>query len=323
MSNKLAARHKSSLTLKSPIKKSIRSRKKYSDDRNEEDHAGGFRMTMYPTIFCLVFFFHWIVLCPLIWALLYRTQFSEDWPSSWPYLYWIVALLVWVAVMLALVVLWRARKKRHEDDLLNPKVVENSSPSYNTNVEAVQPEVTQLGLSSWKDDRDDGSSIERAKEETRRERRKKLAPLVIHQSMTGLERTENSGDVSIETAIARDRDSLKSYLKLVTVQTPFTPGSPAPDDRASSDIPMSPRELFFIDLIREAERSADKVGSRNSRFFDETKTEEKREAHYFIADVETPVNERTEIFIEIEPTTAKPRLTLESVSNESAEPTEN
>lgn len=105
-------------------------------------------------------------------------------------------------------------------------------------------------------------------------RKKDLSPLVIHKQMSG-ENIENTGVVHVEKDennqldVANDyveKSPLQDYLKLVTV-------TPSEDEVKSPKTPMSPRELFFIDLIREAEKAenAKKSLKRKTHFFpDET-----------------------------------------------------
>lgn len=132
-----------------------------------------------------------------------------------------------------------------------------------------------------------------------------------------------------------EKSPLQDYLKLVTV-------SPTEEEEVKSPkTPMSPRELFFIDLIREAERAesarslktkthffpseatesdtAETVKSikdgknvehrtsikdlgeaEDKKDWEANKSRSKRESSYFIADVESPTSEKTEIFLQID-----------------------
>lgn len=173
--------------------------------------------------------------------------------------------------------------------------------------------------------------------------KKDLPPLVIHKQISG-ENIEDIGVVHVEkdeTAhldIASnyvEKSPLQDYLKLVTVLSP--------DETKSPKTPMSPRELFFIDLIREAEKAENvKLLETKVHFFSSETTEDnmknmentkeekntkdaknekdkinelKCESSYFIADVDSPVSEKTEVFLQIDSCVEeleKPVLILQS-----------
>lgn len=93
-----------------------------------------------------------------------------------------------------------------------------------------------------------------SKKNDRENFRKDLPPLVIHKQISG-ENIDTAGVVCFEEdektrlSIASshaEKSPLQDYLKLVT---------PSKDEvKSPKSSPMSPRELFFIDLIREADR---------------------------------------------------------------------
>lgn len=195
---------------------------------------------------------------------------------------------------------------------------------------------------------------------------KDLPPLVIHRRMSGND-VENAGIVKMEdkssegdtteveteemgSKISVDRNFIKDYLKLVTV----TPSEDEPDTIKSSEPPLSPRELFFIDLIREAEKAESNKANnkRNSvegkHFFPkdfshkeytgkdnkvgdakdvqnaptekvdpkEEENEAEREASYFIANIESPLSEKSEVFLEINPEAELQKEWTLNLSNE-------
>ncbi|EFN63495.1 Mediator of RNA polymerase II transcription subunit 16 [Camponotus floridanus] len=104
--------------------------------------------------------------------------------------------------------------------------------------------------------------------------KKDLPPLVIHKQISG-EDIENIGvvvekDEEAHLDIASnyvEKSPLQDYLKLVTVLSP--------DEVKSPETPMSPRELFFIDLIREAEKAENaKSLETKPHFFSSETTED-------------------------------------------------
>lgn len=196
-----------------------------------------------------------------------------------------------------------------------------------------------------------------SKRSDRENLRNDLPPLVIHKQISGESIEDTAGVVCVEedekTRIASDyaeKSPLQDYLKLVTV-------SPSEDEVKSPKMPMLPRELFFIDLIREAERVESARSSKRIHFFPSEATEndnsetvrstkngkdtenvmlstkgvedEKKDANkliskyessYFVADVESPTSEKTEVFLQIdsnegeetESIAEKPTLILQS-----------
>lgn len=194
-----------------------------------------------------------------------------------------------------------------------------------------------------------------SKRSDRENLRNDLPPLVIHKQISGEDIEDTAGVVRVEedekTRVASDyaeKSPLQDYLKLVTV-------SPSEDEVRSPETPMSPRELFFIDLIREAERAerspkrihffpSEATESDNSETVrstkdgrdtegvthstkdvegekkDASKLMSERESSYFVADVESPTSERTEVFLRIgsnegeetESIAEKPTLILQS-----------
>jgi len=188
-----------------------------------------------------------------------------------------------------------------------------------------------LGTKKWNDFHESESKINR--ENLKRD----LPSLVIHKQISGENIEDTDGVVCVEEnektrlSIASDyaqKSPLQDYLKLVTV-------SPSEDEVKSPKTPMSPRDLFFIDLIREAERVERSLKTRTHFFPSETaksaktmksitngtehrkdikdmkdenvkdkkdnKLRSKRESNYFIADVESPTSEKTEVFLQINP----------------------
>ncbi|KAG5318992.1 MED16 polymerase, partial [Pseudoatta argentina] len=119
-----------------------------------------------------------------------------------------------------------------------------------------------LGTKKWNDSHKSESKIEREN------LRKDLPPLVIHKQISGENIEDTDGVVCVEEnektrlSIASDyaqKSPLQDYLKLVTV-------SLSEDEVKSSKTPMSPRDLFFIDLIREAERVERSLNTRTHFF---------------------------------------------------------
>ncbi|XP_035723829.1 probable ATP-dependent helicase PF08_0048 [Vespa mandarinia] len=359
MTNKLAFKHKNSMALNE--KKMI---SQESGSKSSHLYSKPFRIPIFLIITCCIFLGYWFIMCPLIWALLSHSSFiTHAWPKFWSIIFWIVALIIWIFIMIFLISIWKCIKDKH-----NINVKKRSYGSDSTNYpsqslgEDIQPMIAKdksndktsidFDLSSKDYDK---KSINNSKAtdntiQKHSKRKRDLPPLVIHRKMSKND-IENVNIVTTEKSQKKDdeelqiediqetnvnRNSIKNYLKLVTV-------TPSEENKniTSPKTPMSPRDLFFIDLIREAEKAeknkesekedlskrrwflpehtipsilnsidsktnnSDNKNSKKDDSDKDNKDDEKqveRELNYFIADIESPKNEKTEIFIEINKT---------------------
>ncbi|XP_026824554.1 uncharacterized protein LOC113561729 [Ooceraea biroi] len=352
MATKLAIRHKDSLVLKeNKLLRNCETRKQ--SKLKQYEHLS------LPWLILGIFLAYWLILCPLTWAACYVSTLTTHWPSYWPSFFWTVAFLTWIIITCGLMIFWRYLQVKQNDEINviskygSDNVAERPTSTHQMTVsieDAKSPETKRTNDIS---DRIDRENL----------RRKDLPPLLIHKRMSG-EEIEDTGVVHVEkeneTAelnVASDyveKSPLQNYLKLVTV-------SPSEDEikmPMSPKTPMSPRELFFIDLIREAEKAEnahslktkgrffpseamekdttrnvqdrknerdaeaeDKEDVNNERNEETNNGEEsKQESCYFIADVDSRVCEKTQVFLQIEPSVSEQvDLIVEIPSNESNE----
>lgn len=331
MTTKLAIKHKDSLVLKENKllqEKKCQSYKKFNLKKCE--HLSFSWSTL------SVFLVYWFILCPLIWAICDVSK--TYWLSYWPFLFWVVAFLIWIIIMYALVIFWKRRFQARLDpevNLMTPKYGSDYVDKLSNFHQMSSEDINFLETKKTND-----LSDQKIKNDPGNFRRKDLLPLVIHKQMSN----ENIDDTEImhiekdedgQLDVASDyveRNSLQDYLKLVTVSLPE-------NEAKLPKSPMSPRELFFIDLIREAEKaeSAKSLEKKVYFFPNETtqnyieneqeiknrtdmtngkdievkdakneknenmsRNESKCESSYFIADVENAVSERTEVFLQID-----------------------
>lgn len=256
--------------MKSPIKSDF-VKKKYCEEvqENRKDYTRPLKILSF--IVYGVFFIFWIIVCPLTWALLNQSPSSEQWPHYWPYILWTVAFIIWLIITSILIFFWRRQKIRkvacHQTESLKSIL----TPKYVINVKEKQPEIMNMTQMTLNNDQEPVELRRNLKEE-----RSRLPPLIIHPNITG----QNENKINVSTSedkgnldtpglanssrISREigQSSIKEYLKIVTVETP----SPAKDSPKS---PLSPRELFFIDLIREADKKEPNIQTqfRKSYFF--------------------------------------------------------
>ncbi|KAL0100942.1 hypothetical protein PUN28_019374 [Cardiocondyla obscurior] len=286
------------------------------------------------TTFC-VFLVYWIIICPLIWAVCYIFAY---WPSYWSFIFWIIAFLIWIAIMCGLIIVWRRFQ-------VNQSLEINTNSKYGSG-NAREPLCVYQTSSMNTDSLDTKKRNDtECKKSDRQNRGKDLPPLVIHKQLSGKNIEDIAGMVRIEQdettrfSIASNYDEnnpLQEFLQLVTV-------SPSEENEKPLKTPMSPRELFFIDLIREAEKAESArplqihflasettdntettknvkdekdlenlkhrksakdmhflEDGENKKSREENKLKAKRESNYFIADVESLTSEKTEIFLQID-----------------------
>lgn len=200
--------------------------------------------------------------------------------------------------MCVLIILWRrfltkqsleinAISKYGSDNVMRP-----------LSVQQISPENAEFLELKKRNDFHDSQSKKSERENLKRD----LPPLVIHKQISGENIDGATGVVRVEEdektrlSIASDyteKNPLQDYLKLVAV-------SPS-EEVKSLKSPMSPRELFFIDLIREADRveSARSLKTRSYFFTREaTQNDVKRRTHFFPSEVtENDIKTRTHFFL--------------------------
>lgn len=343
MSEKLAAKHKNSLVAK---KNKLLPE---SESKNCWSNSRSYRLAIFCILTCCIFVTYWIILTPLLLNVFVEHHSENtDRSSAWLFvLYWLIAFVVWLFIMLCLVLIWRCSNTKHYD---NEKL-----QSYGTNCSSISESLIskkfdRSKIAKLQDIKKDGSLNDptifydkpntNISDEVRRNKMKKhkdLPPLVIHRrnSGNGIERVgtvnvegidDESNEDKVELKSGDDhwktgRESMKEYLKLVTV----TPQDEL--DTKTPKGPLSPRELFFIDLIKEAEKAEQSKGKipegrEGKQFFPNdfcptkkdgknVSNEEERseipvtnkepEATYFIANIESPKSEKAEVYLEIDP----------------------
>lgn len=341
MSSKLALKHKDSLALKE---------NKLKHGEKQEVYKMKYRYLSLPCFTLSVFLVYWLIICPIIFAVCFFL-FSSPYE---PFIFWIISFLIWFIIMGLILICWRRSQVKQTSEI---SVISKygsdrvGKPLGILQTSSEDAESLETKIDSERDPESDHKNDRKSKKE--------LLPLVIHKRMSG-ENIEDTAVVHVEqdgetrSDVASDyvaKNPLQDYLQLVTI-------SPTKDEEAKSlKTPMSPRDLFFIDLIRGAEE-AEKANSSKSRtyFFpnetsendtkknaeerkkdtedrkdvkDEDSRDEKdrtSESSYFIANVDTPVSEKTEVFLHIDPGVGadpkeviveKPVLLLQSNENTS------
>nr|XP_012144946.1 PREDICTED: uncharacterized protein LOC105662994 [Megachile rotundata] len=312
MSEKLAAKHTNSLALtKHKLLQQESGTKSYCCPCTRPH-----KLALFCIVSCCIFLLYWIVITPLLISHP-DVLGPKPWSNVWFIAYWIGAFLIWLFIMVCLVLLWRCYGPKHSEDVKLQKYGTNGTPksvSFNEDVKLdIKQEDGRLSSESTVEKKD----ISNDKVKKHRD----LPPLVIHRRNLGNDAEcagsvnieEDDGDVQSKRGSQKEqRESMKSYLKLVTV-------TPQDETDKTPKALLSPRELFFIDLIREAEKAEQNKGANVERkhFFPndflekerdaisrekaEPSTSEQREATYFIADVESPRSEKAEVYLEIQP----------------------
>jgi len=349
MATKLAIKHKNSLVLRKDML--------LHEDKYETRERSKLKKCWHLSLPCLmlsIFSAYWFVLCPLIWAACYVSR--TNWPSFWSSSFWIVAFLIWIMIICGLIISWRYLQVEQNDEIKVMSKYDFDNVAKKTPISTHQT-TASIEKSPGTDSINDISDriVLGSKNDQGKSRRRDLPPLVIHKRMSGeeiedtgivrVEKDEKKAQLNVSSDYVR-KSPLQDYLRVVTV-------SPSEDEIKSPNVatPMSPRELFFIDLIREAEKAESAQSLKIKRCFfpkeetengmgiikdvksqgNESDTKDKKdiknernketingmsgkesclenneevskdESCYFIADVENPINKKTEVFLQVDP----------------------
>ncbi|XP_043527415.1 uncharacterized protein LOC122537863 [Frieseomelitta varia] len=338
MSEKLAADHTNSIALK---KHKLLLNK--NDPRNCYSYSKAYRLAILFIVICCIFLIYWIILAPLLISAFtaHHSGKTESWSVGWLVLYWFIAFFIWLFIMLCFLLIWKCYEiKRNNDvqlqsygtnDSLKSRILINTKLDHS---QVIKLKDTKYGtaLNDSVSDKEKSSANLNESQHNKTRKHKDLPPLVIHRRNSG-KNVEHVGTVNIEKNVDKDdkdedilksgndilknqRESVTDYLKLVTI---------TPQDELDTGSPkgsLSPRELFFIDLIREAEK-AERNRERNSlkteenQFFpsnfsqirkdrkeeqklNDVLTNKEQKVTYFIADIKSLKKEKSEVYLKIE-----------------------
>ncbi|XP_017882299.1 uncharacterized protein LOC108626234 [Ceratina calcarata] len=343
MTEKLAVKHTNSLALKNH-----KLLMKERDSKNSYSYSKLYRSAIFCAVTCCIFLIYWFILTPLLIGTLsaHNSHKSDHASVRLLVLYWFIAFLIWLFIMLCLFLSWKCMGTKREDNATSRSYGTNDSQQLTSLIDAKRQVSLFPKLINNKSD----TIVSDESRENKNKKHKDLPPLVIHRRNSGndianVDENIDEVDENLDSEKSRNDDEkpdVKDYLKLVTV----TPQDELETESAKG--PLSPRELFFIDLIREAEK-AERSGARNHQEtekkpflpsdFASTKendiNEEKKsiEATFFIADVESPkspMSVKSEVFLNIDPCPEpikewsvnldeeKPGLSLDNASTDEA-----
>lgn len=164
-----------------------------------------FRCLILPIFGVFLFILFWFILCPLLFV--YLLQLKPKWPKIWQFIYWLLALIVFVILLLLLVYLWRRRSK-HKNEILGRKE-------------------SDFLLNNIKN-----------------ECKKNSCSVTLYT----IQKSQEPAERSPPTEKIRNRPSNLSISQVTTVEL-----------HNSTSSPLSPRELFFWDLIQSANKSSNSV----------------------------------------------------------------
>lgn len=340
MNDKFAVKHTNSISLKKQ-----KLLLKESESNNCFSYSP-YKLTIFCIVSCCIFFIYWFVLTPLLINTL--VNYHSNKIEIWLVLYWLIAFLIWLFIMLCLIIIWKCVEIKSNNKIklqsygtnstLKSGSLINTKFDYSQNAKLKDKPLNDLIIDKNKISHDK-LNINNSDEcqYNKLKRYRDLPPLVIHRRNSGND-IEHTGIVNVKKNInesinennedeyllksgnnylKKQKESIKDYLKLVTV---------TPQDESDTKIPkesLSPRELFFIDLIREAEkaernRENNPQETEKKHFFsddfsptekdvnknlkEEKKLIENLTDHktYFIADIKSPKSEKTEVFLKIE-----------------------
>ncbi|XP_023290037.1 uncharacterized protein LOC111674334 [Orussus abietinus] len=230
MTNNLARKHKSSLTL---VKNPPTTNDCGSSSEVEQD-SRNFHLSLFLSISCLMFLLYWIVLCPLLWACLQNGLAPRSWPRFWPFAFWFVALLVWLLIMSLFVALWKylIRRKQSRELEIDKRIPQDWTPL-----------LSHKSMS-------------------------KKENLQSKEKLTGQTESTNDEEIRKKTSMETELNEgcEKDDLQLVRIATPCSSEAASEEsentkmlsedpeqERMSPVTPLSPRQLFFINFLRQAE----------------------------------------------------------------------
>ncbi|XP_076651122.1 uncharacterized protein LOC143358102 [Halictus rubicundus] len=359
MSEALAVKHKNSLALTEQKLLQEQSGKRRCCQCTEP-----YKLTVFCIVMLCVFVLYWFVLGPLLIHAVHGSK-NDHYSKHIFITYWVTAFFIWIFVTLCITVVWKCVDTKQDKKVklqtygtssemtLGPMTNEKGGPTHSVKfVETKEDKITDKEkIKSEPDETDKNNSLEMRRNRSRKH--KDLPPLVIHRRNSG-NNIENTGKVNLNSdsdGNGEDSDALKSgnivpkiqrqsmqdYLKLVTV---------TPDDDTNTPKspkgPLSPRELFFIDLIKAAEEADQNKENGSAKvpdgkhFFpndfssnekgvaadapNEKKSSENPlpnsdpESTYFIANVESPKSEKTEVYIDVNPENTKEIVAPHSIN---------
>nr|XP_033336586.1 uncharacterized protein LOC117226411 [Megalopta genalis] len=356
MSETLAVKHKNSLNL---------TEQKLLQDKHDTK-----RYKCIPSRKLLIFFIavlsifvvYWFILSPiLVHVIIKNNAHDKDYKFI---VYWVVAFFIWFFIMVGVALIWKCVLIKQNEKcklqsygtsnsiMLRPIICKKDDTTHSVKFKDTKGEKSKSTsipdkdkMKREADETDKNNSLEMRRNKSKKH--KDLPPLMIHRRNSG-NNIENPGNVNLTSDTdENDEDTLKSgkitpkiqrqsmqdYLKLVTV----TPEGEM-DTPKSPKGPLSPRDLFFIDLIKAAEE-ADKNKEDGSaketdgkHFFpnnfsptekdiatdasnenevpDNPLSNNDHDPTYFIANIESPKCEKTEVCIDVnpEPETVAPHL---------------
>ncbi|CAL7933062.1 unnamed protein product [Xylocopa violacea] len=319
MTERLAAKHTNSVALKKNILLT-----KDSKVRRCCPYSRPYRLAIFCVTACCIFLIYWLIVTPLLMNVFIDYRSTK---IVWLVLYWLIAFLIWLLIMLCFYLIWRCTEKQCNGNPALQSYGTNDSPKLplvttkQDHSDNLKPKgVKQDGLPN--DFISDKPSTNTSDESRpgKIKKHKDLPPLVIHRRNSGND-IERVGSVSVKENVDAENKENEDYLKLVTI----TPQSG--NDTKSPKQSLSPREMFFIELIKEAEKAeknkeSNPQDAEGKHFFPHDFSPTKKninedvkekkpggtsakskepEATYFIADVGSPKKEKTEVFLDIAP----------------------
>lgn len=362
MSENLTVKHTNSLTLK---------KNKLLQKANKSKIcclcSRPYKLVVFCVMACCIFLIYWIILSPLLISVFYshNAHKTDKTSVAWLALYWFIAFLIWLLIMVCLILIWKCFDFEQTDHIKIQSHGTSNSVTLPSMVSVKYSRPRTLKLAHIKEDKPlndlvsdkndviairekNGPDISDKFQRNRIKKHPDLPPLVIHRHNSGndIERTgtinfdEDADKNNEDEGVLRSGNDIykshgefrKDYFTLVTVTPEDEIGVKSPKGQ------LSPRELFFIDLIREAEKAeGDKVNNDSEttegkhvvprdialaekqitkgiedekNITKDVENEKKKslenptnitpEFTYFIASIERLKNEKSEIYLEID-----------------------
>lgn len=211
-----------------------------------------FRFITLPIFGFVLFILFWFITCPLIFVALLKMHYN--WPKQWPFYYWMVALIVFVLLLAILVCIWRySSRKNQENSSTMVSGIDSKKMYAKCRKDSNPKKLYTISLNTIQKNQDKPEGI-------------CMEPSTCQQdaSTLKLEKRLAGDNPKDEDTIENDIDKV---FRRCSIQHKSQREMKRPESLALSTVtettaevhsassPLTPRELFFWDLIQNANKS--------------------------------------------------------------------
>lgn len=260
-----------------------------------------------PMFGLFLFIVFWFVLSPLVYVQLH-SLYHKKWPAEWVYYFFTIAIIVFVILLALLICLWRFNPEKKTvreeecDGLIVQQPASKNSDFYTVNL--TQEKIEEAILEE--NEVDDSDSCESLKSVADKNIQTEITDGSIEKMFSRCSikrRCERKRPESVNLGRQRDPQKYRSLY--------VGPSSP-----------LSPRELFFYDLIKNANRSDCNITQsfieNEKKACSQNLTGAKKvsdSSEYFIANIPSPMERISEVTLFVEGVASDKKLVFRPSSN--------